>query len=272
MTGASDLSGPAARHIMHRVRFRDPEGELRTGEWVVEDGESTISAKAGPTGRVAFPDVDFAPNEVDVLAPADPTKIVCVGLNYEDHAEEQGSEIPERPMLFLKGPNTVASHNQTVELLPDKERIDHEAELGVVIGTQCRNVAREDAMDVVGGFTCVNDISNRDDQSIEQNWVRGKAFDDAAPMGPVLATPDEVPDDASIELRVNGETRQQSSRDKFIFSIPELIEEITSYMTLEAGDVISTGTPAGVSPLEDGDTVEVEIEGIGTLTHSVTIP
>ncbi|HET7324916.1 MAG TPA: fumarylacetoacetate hydrolase family protein [Halococcus sp.] len=257
---------------MHRVRFRDPDGEFRTGEWVVEDGDTYISANAGPTGRIAFPDDTFSPEEVDVLAPTEPSKIVCVGLNYQDHAEEQNADLPERPMLFLKGPNTVAHHNQTVELLPGKERIDHEAELGVVIGTECRNVSRDDAMDVVGGFTCVDDISNRDDQSIEQNWVRGKAFDNAAPMGPVLATPDEVPDDATVELRVNGETRQQSSRDNLIFSIPELIEEITTYMTLEPGDVIATGTPAGVSPLADGDTVEIEIEGIGTLSHSVSIP
>ena len=255
---------------MHRVRFRDPEGEVRTGEWDAE--ESRITANAGPTGRIAFPDDTFSPGEVDVLAPTEPSKIVCVGLNYEDHAEEQGSEIPERPMLFLKGPNAVASHNQTVELLPGKERIDYEAELGVVIGTECRNVAEDEAMDVVGGYTCVNDISNRDDQSIEQNWVRGKAFDGAAPMGPLLATPDEVPEDASIELRVNGERRQHSSRDQFIFSIPELVAEITAYMTLEPGDVISTGTPAGVGPLSDGDRVAVEIEGVGTLSHSVTIP
>ncbi len=256
---------------MHRVRFRDSEGKLRTGEWVVENDDERISANAG-AGRVAFPDDTFSPEEVEVLAPTEPSKIVCIGLNYEDHAEEQESDIPERPMLFLKGPNAVASHNQTVELLPNKERIDYEAELGVVIGTECRNVEREDAMDVVGGFTCVNDISNRDDQQKEQNWVRGKAFDNAAPMGPVLATPDEVPDDAAIELRLNGETRQQSSRDNFIFSIPELIAEITSYMTLEPGDVISTGTPAGVGPLEDGDRVEIEIDGIGTLSHSVSIP
>jgi 2-keto-4-pentenoate hydratase/2-oxohepta-3-ene-1,7-dioic acid hydratase in catechol pathway len=258
-------------HPVHRVRFRDPDGELRTGEWVAENGDKHISANAG-AGRVAFPDDTFTPDEVDVLAPADPSKIVCIGLNYQDHAEEQNSDIPERPMLFLKGPNTVAHHNQTVELLPDKERIEYEAELGVVIGTECRNVSKENAMDVVGGFTCVNDISNRDDQRVEQNWVRGKAFDGAAPMGPVLATPDEVPDDAAIELRVNGETRQHSSRDEFIFSIPELIEEITAYMTLEPDDVISTGTPAGVGALSDGDTVEVEIEGVGTLSHSVTIP
>ncbi|EMA51464.1 fumarylacetoacetate hydrolase family protein [Halococcus thailandensis] len=255
---------------MHRVRFRDPNGDVRTGSW--DAAENRITASAGPGGRLSVSDDSYTPAEVDVLAPTDPSKIVCVGLNYRGHAEEQDKEIPDRPLLFLKGPNTVASHNQTVELLPDKERIDYEAELGVVIDTQCRNVAEADAMDVVRGFTCVDDISNRDDQRAEQNWVRGKAFDDAAPMGPLLASPDEVPDDATIELRVNGERRQHSSREEFIFSIPELVAEITTYMTLEPGDVISTGTPAGVGPLADGDQVAIEIEGIGTLSHSVTIP
>ena len=255
---------------MHRVRFRDPDGELRTGEWLAD--EATISANPGPTGRVTFPDDTYSLDEVDVLAPAEPTKIVCVGLNYEDHAAEQGKDLPDRPLLFLKGPNTVASHGQTVELLAGKERIEYEAELGVVIGRECRNVDENSAMDVVAGFTRVDDLSNRDDQRIEQNWVRGKAFDGAAPMGPVLATPDEVPADAAIELRCNGETEQRSSREAFIFSVPELVAEITAYMTLEPGDVISTGTPAGVGPLADGDEVEVEIEGIGTLSHSVAIP
>jgi 2-keto-4-pentenoate hydratase/2-oxohepta-3-ene-1,7-dioic acid hydratase in catechol pathway len=174
--------------------------------------------------------------------------------------------------LFLKPPNAVASHGDTITLLPDKERIDHEAELGVIIGEQCRHVDEADAMDVVAGFTCVNDISNREDQDKEQNWVRGKAFDNSCPLGPVMATPDEVPDDARVQLRVNGEVRQESWRDQFIFSVPELIAEITTYITLEPGDVIITGTPSGVAPLEDGDSVEVEIEGIGTLAHDVRIP
>jgi len=159
-----------------------------------------------------------------------------------------------------------------VTLPEGKERVDWEAELAVVIGEQCRNVDADEAMDVVAGYTCLNDISNRDDQDTEQNWVRGKAFDNAAPMGPVVATPDEVPDEASIELRVNGETKQASAIDQFIFSVPELIAEITTHLTLEAGDVISTGTPAGVGPLSDGDHVAVEIEGIGTLEHDVRAP
>jgi 2-keto-4-pentenoate hydratase/2-oxohepta-3-ene-1,7-dioic acid hydratase in catechol pathway len=241
---------------MHHVRFRDPAGSIRTGEWHDDS--------------VSFGGQTYASEDVDVLPPAEPTKIVCIGLNYADHAAESGSEIPDRPLMFLKGPNTLAGHDDTISLLPDKDRIEYEAELGVVIDQQCRNVSREDAMDVVAGFTCVNDLSNRDDQRQEQNWIRGKAFDNAAPIGPVLATPDEVPEDATVRSRVNGDLRQDGSRGDFIFSVPELIEEITTYMTLEPGDVIATGTPEGVGPLADGDTVEIEVEGVGTLTNHIT--
>lgn len=240
---------------MHRIRFRDPAGTVRNGELVDDE--------------IRFGTETYDVSAVDVLPPAEPSKIVCVGLNYERHAAEAGMEVPDRPLLFLKPPNALAGHGDTVPLLPGKERIDYEAELGVVIGEQCRNVAEEDAMDVVEGFTCVNDVSNRDDQDIEQNWIRGKAFDNSAPLGPVLATPDEVPADARIQLRVNGETKQDSSRADFIFTVPELIAEITTYLTLEPGDVISTGTPEGIGPLSDGDEVEVDIEGIGTLEHNV---
>ncbi|SFG86254.1 2-keto-4-pentenoate hydratase/2-oxohepta-3-ene-1,7-dioic acid hydratase (catechol pathway) [Halopelagius inordinatus] len=240
---------------MHRVRFRDPAGSVRTGRWT-DDG-------------LAFGGETFDPDDVDVLPPCEPTKIVCVGLNYAKHAAESGMDIPDRPLLFLKPPNALAAHGDTVTLPAGKERVDYEAELAVVIGEQCRNVSEDEAMDYVAGFTCLNDISNRDDQDVEQNWIRGKAFDNSAPLGPVLATPDEVPDDASIELRVNGETKQDSSRADFIFSIPELVAEITEYMTLEPGDVISTGTPEGVGPLSGGDRVEIDIEGIGVLEHTV---
>ncbi|MFB6305333.1 MAG: fumarylacetoacetate hydrolase family protein [Haloferacaceae archaeon] len=239
---------------MKQVRFRDPAGSVRTGEWV--------------DGRVTFGGETYDADEVDVLPPVEPTKIVCVGLNYRAHAEETDSEIPDRPLLFLKPPNTLSGHGDTVTLPEGKERVEHESECGVVIGEQCRHVDAEDAMDVVRGFTCVNDISNRDDQRREQNWVRGKAFDNAAPVGPVVATPDEVPEHPAVRLRLNGEVKQESSTADLIFSIPELIEEITTYMTLEPGDVIATGTPSGVGALSDGDTVEVEVEGVGTLrTH-----
>ena len=242
---------------MQHVRFRDPAGSIRSGEWA-GDG-------------VSFADQSYDLSEVDMLPPCEPTKILCIGLNYADHAEETDSEIPERPLIFMKGPNAVSAHGTTVTL-PDKERVDWEAEMGVVIGDQARNVAAGDAMDYVAGYTAANDISNRDDQREEQNWIRGKAFDNASPIGPTLATPDEVPDDASIELRVNGETKQSSDITNLIFDVPSLIEEITTYLTLEPGDVIITGTPAGVGPLSDGDEVEIDIEGIPTLRHDVREP
>jgi 2-keto-4-pentenoate hydratase/2-oxohepta-3-ene-1,7-dioic acid hydratase in catechol pathway len=245
---------------MRRARFRDPAGAVRRGEWT-DDG--LVFA-----GQTYDPETD----DVDVLAPVEPTKIVCVGLNYTDHAAEQGKDVPERPMFFLKPPNTVAGHGDTITVPAGKDRIDWEAEIGVVIGDQCRDVAASDAMDVVAGFTCVNDISNRDDQRRETNWVRGKAFDGAAPMGPVVAPPSAVPEDAEISLHVNGDEKQSSSRSNLAFDVPTLIEDITTYMTLEPGDVISTGTPAGVGPLSNGDTVEVTVEGVGTLRHSVRIP
>ena len=252
------LAGACEARSMRHARFRDPAGAVRTGTF---DGDS-----------VSFAGRTYGVEEVDLLAPTDPPKIVCVGLNYADHAAESNAEIPDRPLLFLKTPNTVSNHGATVELPAGKDRIDWEAEFGVVIDRQCRDVDADDAWNVVRGFTCVNDISNRDDQNVEQNWVRGKSFDGAAPLGPAVAPPEAVPEDASIELRVNGETKQSSTREEFIFSVPELVEEITTYMTLEAGDIISTGTPAGVGPFSDGDTAEVEIEGVGTLEHDVTIP
>ena len=247
---------------MYRARFRDPAGSIREGEYD-PDGDT-----------VGFGDQEYAlaDPDIDVLSPADPSKIVCIGRNYADHAAELGSDVPDRPLLFLKPPNAVASHGDTVTVPAGKDRIDWEAELAVVIGEQCKSVDAADAMDVVAGFTCMNDVSNRDDQNREQNWVRGKAFDGAAPLGPVLATPDEVPEDASVELRVNGETKQSSDREHMIFDVPTLIEEITTYLTLEPGDVIATGTPEGVGALADGDTVEVEVEGVGTLEHDVRVP
>ncbi|MFB6168236.1 MAG: fumarylacetoacetate hydrolase family protein [Haloferacaceae archaeon] len=240
---------------MARVRFRDPAGKTRTG--TVDD--DTIEA-AGRTYRW---------DDVEILPPSDPTKVVCVGRNYADHADELGNDVPDRPLLFLKGPNAVASHGDEVPLPEGKERVDYEAELAVVVGEQCRNVSEENALDRLAGVTCFNDISNRDDQTREQNWVRGKAFDSSAPMGPVLAPVEDLPDDARIQSRVNGEVRQDSTIDHLIFPIPELIAEITAYLTLEPGDVVATGTPEGVGALSDGDVVEVEVEGVGTLRHTV---
>lgn len=238
---------------MRKARFLDPAGSVRVGEWT--------------DGAVEFGSQRFDLEDVSLLPPTDPSKIVCVGLNYANHAEETDSDIPERPLLFLKTQNTLAGHGDTITLPESKDRIDFEGELGVVIGEQCRNVAAEDAKEVIAGYTCVNDLSNRDDQRVEQNWVRGKSFDNSAPIGPVLATPEHLSDGATVETRQNGEVKQSSSIDDLIFEIPELVAEITKLLSLEVGDVIATGTPAGVGPISGGDEVEVEVEGIGTLKN-----
>lgn len=241
---------------MRHARIRDPAGTVRTG---VYHGDSVVAA-----GR----EYDLSAADVDLLAPCEPEKIVCVGRNYVAHAEERSETVPDRPLLFLKPPNCVASPGATVPL-PAGKTIEHEAELAVVIGREARNVAASDAADYVAGYTCLDDLSNRDDQDRETNWVRGKAFDGAAPLGPCVADPEHVPADAAVELRVNGDRRQSGSRDQFVFSVPALLAEVTSYLTLSPGDVISTGTPAGVAPVTDGDTVAVDVEGVGTLEHGV---
>jgi 2-keto-4-pentenoate hydratase/2-oxohepta-3-ene-1,7-dioic acid hydratase in catechol pathway len=243
---------------MHHARFRVPSGAVRRGEW--------------HGNAVSFAGERYDLDEVDLLAPTEPSKIVCVGRNYVAHAEEHDADVPDRPLLFLKGPNTVAGHGDTVTMPEGKERVEWEAELGVVIGRQAKHVDAEDAMEYVEGFTCVDDVSNRDDQRSESQWVRGKAFDGAAPIGPCIADPEHVPEDARVQTRVNGEVKQDATRDMMVFDIPTLIEEITTYLTLEPGDVIATGTPEGVGPFEDGDDVEIEVEGVGTLEHGVRRP
>lgn len=242
---------------MYTARFQDPAGSIRTGRW---NGEV-----------VTFGDDSYPVAAVDILPPCRPSKIVCIGHNYRRHVAELDVALPERPFLFLKPPNTYAGHGDTVPLPPEFERVDHEAELGVVISDQCRRVDRADAMDVVAGFTAVNDVSNRDDVGEDQALVRVKGFDGAGVIGPVIASPDDVPGDARVRCRVNGELRQDGRRDDLIFSIPRLVEEITRFMTLEPGDIISTGTPEGIGPLSAGDEVEIDIDGIPTLRHGVAL-
>ena len=241
---------------MRHARFRDPSGAVRHGEW---HGDA-----------VSFAGETYDLDEVDLLAPSEPSKIVCVGRNYVAHAEEQDADVPDRPLLFLKGPNTVAAHGDTVTLPAGKERVEWEAELGVVVGKQAKHVDADEAMEYVAGYTCVDDVSNRDDQRSESQWARGKAFDGAAPIGPCVADPEHLPEDATIQTRVDGEVKQDATIDQMVFDVPALIEEVTQYMTLEPGDVIATGTPDGVGPFDDGDSVEVEVEGVGTLEHEVT--
>lgn len=241
-------------------------GRFRSGDEIfygdIENGR--VYPKGGvPAGIFNF-------SELRVLPPASPSKIVCVGLNYRDHAEEMHMEIPEEPVLFLKPPSAVIGHEDKIIYPASSSRVEYEAELAFVIGKRCKNISASKALDVIAGYTCFNDVTARDLQYKDVQWTRSKSFDTFAAFGPYLASPEEVDiSDAKIACRVNGEIRQASSTANLIFDIPYLIEFITEIMTLEVGDVIATGTPPGVGELQRGDIVEVEIQGIGTLRNEV---
>lgn len=206
--------------------------------------------------------------EVRLLPPCTPTKIVAVGLNYADHAAEARREVPSEPVIFFKPPSAVIGPGEAIVYPPISQRVDYEAELAVVIGRRTRNVSAGEALGYVLGYTCSNDVSARDLQHRSIQWARGKGVDTFCPLGPWIVTALD-PGDLAIESRVNGVVRQQSRTRHMIFSVAELICYIAQVMTLEPGDVIMTGTPAGVGPLEPGDRVEIEIEGIGVLENVV---
>lgn len=211
----------------------------------------------------------FAPEAVRWLVPVVPSKIVCVGKNYLDHAAEMGGQVPERPLLFFKPPSALNAPGAPV-CLPASSRVDFEGEIAVVIGRRCKDVTASEAAAAIWGYSCFTDVSDRQAQAWEGNWVRAKGFDTSACLGPVLATPDEVPDPIEVITRVNGTERQRGDTSQLAFSIPVLIETVSRVMTLERGDVIATGTPAGVGPLQSGDVVEVEVAGVGVLRNPVT--
>jgi 2-keto-4-pentenoate hydratase/2-oxohepta-3-ene-1,7-dioic acid hydratase in catechol pathway len=197
-----------------------------------------------------------------------PSKIIGIGQNYRAHALEMGKGIPEQPLMFLKPPSAILSTGDAIERPAGYERVDYEGELGVVLGKQARRVTRERALDYVMGFTCVNDVTVRDLQKLDGQWTRAKGFDTFCPIGPMIVGGLD-PSKLAIATRVNGVTKQDSSTADLIFDVPTLIAFVSTYMTLEIGDVISTGTPAGVGNLAVGDVVEVEIEGIGILKNTV---
>jgi len=209
---------------------------------------------------------------VRLLPPVVPTKIICVGLNYRAHIAESvtGSQSgpPPEPLLFLKPPSAVCASGEAILYPPGVTRLDPEAELAIVIGRRARAVPRERALECVAGFTCFNDVSARNYQKSDGQWTRAKGFDTFAPLGPWVAVGLEA-DRLAIECRVNGERRQHGNTRDLLFPVPELIRFISSIMTLEPGDVIASGTPAGVAPVVVGDRIEVEIEGIGVLENRV---
>lgn len=205
---------------------------------------------------------------VSVRAPLRPSKIICVGQNYRDHVAEMKKTIPDEPVLFFKPPTAVLDPGATIKLPPGVGRVDHEAELAVVIGRRAHRVKRDEAWDHVFGITCVNDITARDIQNREVQYTRAKGFDTFAPIGPCILTGANG-EPRGVEGWVNGACRQSSTTAQLIFPIDHLIEYITFVMTLEPGDVISTGTPSGVGALKHGDVVTVKVEGVGELTNPV---
>jgi 2-keto-4-pentenoate hydratase/2-oxohepta-3-ene-1,7-dioic acid hydratase in catechol pathway len=205
---------------------------------------------------------------VTVLAPVRPSKIVCVGLNYKDHAGEVGKALPAEPLLFIKPTSAVIGPGEPIRRPPGVGRVDHEAELGLVIGRPAHRVPASRAWDYILGLTCVNDVTARDLQKKESQYTRCKGFDTFAPIGPCIATGlDATP--RAVEGWVNGQKRQGSSTKHLIFPIEHLVEFITFVMTLEPGDIISTGTPEGIGPIVAGDSVTIKVEGVGELTNPV---
>jgi 2-keto-4-pentenoate hydratase/2-oxohepta-3-ene-1,7-dioic acid hydratase in catechol pathway len=210
----------------------------------------------------------FDLKEVKLLPPAQPTKIVSVGLNYRDHAEELGMSVPDEPVIFLKPPSAVIGPEDAIRYPASSSRVDYEAELGVVVKNRIRNVSKEEAPSHIAGYTCFNDVTARDLQKKDVQWTRAKSFDTFAPVGPWIET-ELDPSDLRIRAFLNGELRQDSRTSEFIFTVPELVSFISGVMTLYPGDVIATGTPSNIGPMEAGDEVVVEIEGIGYLRNSV---
>jgi 2-keto-4-pentenoate hydratase/2-oxohepta-3-ene-1,7-dioic acid hydratase in catechol pathway len=219
------------------------------------------------------PGEQIATNGHVLLPPIVPSKIVAVGLNYKDHAAEQNKPLPDEPLIFLKPSTAVIGPNDPIVLPEGIGRVDHEAELGVVIGSHAWQVSEEDAPKYVFGLTCVNDVSARVLQAKDGQFTRAKGFDSFAPLGPCIASgiPYDTPDGILVEAWVNGTCRQKSSTRELIFSVNKLIAFISSVMTLLPGDVISTGTPAGVAPLQPGDSVTIKVAGVGELTNPVAL-
>jgi len=261
---------------MRLCRFSSADG-VRWGTIEARDGSNWITrvVPAPPEDPMAGNEGDFDPAPLEnftLLAPVVPGKIICVGRNYREHAAELGNEVPKEPLLFFKPPSSVIGPDATIESPAVSTRVDYEGELGVVIGRRARDLRdEEDVAPYIRGYVCVNDVTARDLQKTDGQWARAKGFDTFCPLGPWLVTAEELDPAAgvSVTTRLNGEIKQNGSTRDLIFNVPFLLRYISRIFTLEPGDLIATGTPAGVGPMQPGDTVEVEIEGIGFLRNSV---
>lgn len=252
---------------MRLIRYQSKKEPPQYG-WISNENVGRIDGS--PFGEFQRSEPFFPLDSLQLLAPTLPGKIVCVGRNYVEHVKETNAEVPTTPLLFLKPPTCVIGPNQSILLPPQSMQVDHEAELAVVIGKRARWVQPEEAFSYVYGYTIGNDVTARDLQRKDGQWTRSKGFDTFCPLGPWIDTGFN-PADAMITCHVNGELRQMASTRDMIFHVDQLIAFISSVMTLEPGDVIMTGTPAGISPLHSGDVVEVAIDGIGKLRNTVAV-
>lgn len=251
---------------MRIVRFQIPDSKKPKYGWLLDDKVGEISGNI--FGRYQRKEALTPLSDVKLVHPSEPTKIVCVGRNYVEHAKELGNEVPKVPLIFLKPPSSIISNGETILLPPQSAQIEHEAELVIVIGKRGRHVTAENAKKIILGYTIGNDVTARDLQKSDGQWTRAKGFDTFCPFGPWIDT-DFDPSDAVITCRVNGQMRQMASTRDMVFNVGVLIAYVTSIMTLEPGDLIFTGTPAGVGELKDGDEVSVEIEGLGIIKNKV---
>lgn len=250
---------------MRIIRFQIKNQDPRYG-WVLEDKVGEIEGSISTGFRRLEANIDLS--DVKILAPVQPSKIICVGRNYVAHAAEHGEEVPELPLLFLKPPTTIIGPGDTIILPPQSEQVEHEAELALVISKRGRWITPEEALDHVLGYTIANDITARDLQRSDKTWTRGKGFDTFCPVGPWVDTEFD-PTDALITCHVNDELRQMASTRDMVFPIRQLVAYASSVMTLEPGDLLLTGTPAGVGRVLQEDQVTVSIEGLGELSNPV---
>lgn len=266
---------------MNYCRFRfENQGmygavEERGGEaWIVDlaDAPEEDLAHRLEHPRAVPVALDFEPmplSAADLLPPVTPSKIICVGRNYRDHAKELGNEVPVEPLLFFKPPSSLLAHKGTVQMPPQSERVDFEGELALVIGRKATKLAADaDWKSYIRGYTIANDVTARDLQKKDGQWTRAKGFDTFCPVGPLVSMDVDIEKGVTVETHVNGELRQHGSTLDFIFLIPELLTYITAAITLEPGDLLLTGTPAGVGPLRAGDRVDVSIDGLGMLSNT----
>jgi 2-keto-4-pentenoate hydratase/2-oxohepta-3-ene-1,7-dioic acid hydratase in catechol pathway len=250
---------------MRFARFRTEDG----ARYGLVDGSSVRELEGDPFDGFATTGRAHDLSRLSLLPPTEPSKVIAVGLNYVEHAQEGKHELPEEPIIFLKAPSCLIAHGESIVLPRLSSKVAYEAELVAVVRYRARDLEPEEALECILGYTCGNDVSAKDLQRRDRQWVRGKSFDTFGPVGPIVDT--EVdPSDLGIELRLNGEAKQSARTSQMIFEVPFLVSFVSKVMTLMPGDLIFTGTPAGVDPiLKPGDVLEVEIEGIGTLRNPV---